>query len=342
MLDIEKLLVEHEGETPCGENFEYDALLLEVREAIEGKPEQQIGEDNIIEGEEPDWKLVKKNCLELCGKTHNLEVIVSLTQSLLHIEGYSGLADGSALLAAVVDKFWGCIHPQLDPDDNDPIERLNMLAVFEDFNFLLTLQKIELLNSKGVGSVSLYDIRHSHSKKEGDKESNAIDSKLIDAIFKSSDTDAKEKVYESLSACIDNFKKISSLLIENEHVGAANAPNFKDLLKSLDESKKIVGSHLNRAADNADVLDGDETINSTSSTSVSSARSKGINSREDVILAIQEIEDFYYKNEPGSPIPILLQRAKGLVNKDFISLMEDLAPDSIGQVELVLGNASRD
>lgn len=336
MLEIEKLLVDHEGDTACGENLEYDALLLEVREALEGKPEQRIGDDNVIEAEEPNWKLVKKNCIKLCGETHNLEVVVSLTQALMHLEGFSGLADGSALLAGLVDKYWGCVHPQLDPDDNDPIERLNMLAVFEDFNYLLSLQKIVLINSKGVGSVSIYDIRQSKSSSDGEGDSKAIDGQLIGAVFKSSPDDQKEAIYSCLEQSIGNFEKVSSLLKEEEHVGASNAPNFSGILKILNEAKAAVGEYLGHPEE---VIEGGESgtrVENGGSPIV--AKPKGINSRQDVISAIQDIEDYYHKNEPGSPIPFLLQRAKNLVDKDFMSLMEDIAPDSLHQVGVVLGN----
>ena len=331
MLDIESILVDHDGDTACGENLEYDPLLLEVREAIEGKPEQRMGEDNFIEGEEPDWKLVKKNCLELCRKTHNLEVVISLTQALMNLEGYAGLVDGSCLLSGVIEKYWDCLHPEIDPDDNDPIERLNMLAVFEDFNFLLSLQKIELLNSKGVGKVSLYNIRNPNSSSD--------DSKLIDAVFRSGDEEEKEAVHSNLEKCIDHFQQISSLLKQQKHVGESRAPNFEELIKILKESKSAIAKHLDTVSDSTE--DENTEINSTNSSADMNTNTKtaGINNRDDVISAIQKIEDYYYKNEPGSPIPLLLQRAKSLVNKDFIALMEELAPDSIQQVELIVGRS---
>lgn len=336
MLEIEKLLVDHEGDTVCGENLEYDALLLEVREALEGKPEQRIDDDNVIEAEEPNWKLVKNNCIKLCGETHNLEVVVSLTQALMHLDGFSGLAEGSELLAGLVDKYWDCVHPQLDPDDNDPIERLNMFAIFEDFNYLLTVQKVVLISSKGVGSVSIYDIRQSKSPTDGDSNSNAVDGQLIEAIFKSSPDDQKESIYAYLEQSIRNFEKVSSLLGEEEYVGASNAPNFSGLLKILKEAKAAVGEYLGRPEEVMEGGGSDEQVENASSPIV--AKPKGINNRQDVISAIQEIEEYYYKNEPGSPIPFLLQRAKNLVDKDFMSLMEDIAPDSLHQVGVVLGN----
>ena len=344
MLDFDKLLVDHEGDTVCGDNLEYDSLLLEVRKAIEGKPDQQMGDD-VIEGIEPDWKKVKKNCLKLCGQTHSLEVVISLTQAVMSLEGYSGLSDGSKLLEGLIEKYWGCFHPQIDPDDNDPTERLNMLALFEDSKFLLSLQKIELISSKGVGSVSLYDIRKSKTKNDDDESDNVKDSKLLDAVFKSCSNEEKEKVYSDLVKCASSFENISGLLQNEENVGSSIAPSFDELLEILNESKTVIEAHLDKSAENASVGDvdmSDTQVNNSSEKPSISTSSSGINSREDVISAIQKIEDYYYKYEPGSPIPMLLQRAKSLVNKDFIGLMEELSPDSLNQLGLILGKVQSD
>lgn len=344
MLDYDKYLIDIEGDTPCGDNLEYDALILEVREAIEGKPDQQIGDD-VIEGIEPDWKKVKKNCLKLCNQTHSLEVVISLTQSLMNLEGYGGLSEGSKFLEGIIEKYWHCLHPQIDPNDNDPIERLNMLALFEDFNFLLSLQKVELISSKGVGNVSLYDIRNLKKNSNEEEGDNPKDGKLIDAVFKSCSNEDKEKVYSDVSQCLSSFENISNLLQNEENVGSSLAPRFEELLKILNESKKSIGSHLEQVNENLSSEDGNfsENVNENNSVSASTGNSmSGINNRDDVVSAIKKIEDYYYKNEPGSPIPMLLQRAKSLVNKDFIQLMEELSPDSLQQLEQILGRVQSD
>jgi len=317
MLNIDELLEELEGDTACGENLEYDPLILETREAIEGKAEQQIGDD-VIEGVEPDWKTVKKNSLALCKKTHSLEVVISLIQALMNLEGYSGLADGSKLLEGSIEKYWACIHPQLDPDDNDPMERLNMLAIFEDFNFLLSLQKIQLLSSKGVGSVSLYDIRNAKNKTTDENGDNIIDEKLIDAIFLSCSDEDKEQVFSYLDQSASSFQNISSFLQEEETVGASNAPTFTEFLKLLNEAKSAVGTHLSQETGDINNENDVESINSTSA-NPAVVNTSGISSRQDVISSIEKIEEYYIKNEPGSPILLLL-------------------PDSLHQLAMIFGS----
>ncbi|MES9860390.1 MAG: hypothetical protein ABW138_06030, partial [Candidatus Thiodiazotropha sp. 4PDIVS1] len=51
-----------------------------------------------------------------------------------------------------------------------------------------------------------------------------------------------------------------------------------------------------------------------------------ISSRDDVIKTLERITQYYEKNEPSSPIPLLLDRAKRLVKMDFYEIVQDLAP----------------
>src|SRR5690242_21313615 len=42
---------------------------------------------------------------------------------------------------------------------------------------------------------------------------------------------------------------------------------------------------------------------------------------------------FRSASEPSSPIPLLLERAKRLVAKDFLEVLAELAPDALGRSE---------
>jgi len=55
-----------------------------------------------------------------------------------------------------------------------------------------------------------------------------------------------------------------------------------------------------------------------------------IRSREDAIRALDAVTEFFRRNEPSSPIPLLLARAKRLVSKSFLDVLADIAPDALG------------
>ena len=43
------------------------------------------------------------------------------------------------------------------------------------------------------------------------------------------------------------------------------------------------------------------------------------------------------RTEPANPAPLLLRRAQRLLNKSFVELIADLAPESVVQVKLIAG-----
>ena len=57
----------------------------------------------------------------------------------------------------------------------------------------------------------------------------------------------------------------------------------------------------------------------------------GIKSRQDAIRALEAAAEFFRRNEPSSPIPLFLDRAKRLVSKDFLEVLADVAPDALPQ-----------
>ena len=62
-----------------------------------------------------------------------------------------------------------------------------------------------------------------------------------------------------------------------------------------------------------------------------------IRSRQDAIRALDAVAEFFRSNEPSSPIPLLVDRAKRLVSKDFLEVLADVAPDALGQARAAGG-----
>jgi type VI secretion system protein ImpA len=52
---------------------------------------------------------------------------------------------------------------------------------------------------------------------------------------------------------------------------------------------------------------------------------------------IDRICAYYERYEPSSPVPLLLQRARRLVDKNFMEILQDLAPEGMSQARQVGG-----
>ena len=68
----------------------------------------------------------------------------------------------------------------------------------------------------------------------------------------------------------------------------------------------------------------------------------GINNPTDVQNALDRIISYYIRNEPSSPVPVLLTRAKKLVSADFLTIVKDMAPHGIENVYLIGGIQEED
>jgi len=75
---------------------------------------------------------------------------------------------------------------------------------------------------------------------------------------------------------------------------------------------------------------------------VSGGGTGAINTSTDVMNAIDRIMAYYERHEPSSPVPILLARAKKLVNADFMTIVKDMAPGGVDNVNLIGGFEEED
>jgi type VI secretion system protein ImpA len=51
-----------------------------------------------------------------------------------------------------------------------------------------------------------------------------------------------------------------------------------------------------------------------------------IATRAEVAAWLRDVDDYFRKREPASPIPLLLTRAKGYLDKDFAALISEFVP----------------
>jgi type VI secretion system protein ImpA len=340
LIDVESLLAEVSTELPCGEDLEYDPAFGEMERAAQGKPEQQMG-NTLIPAQEADWPAVKEKAVSLLGRTKDLRAATMLTRSLLYMDGLTGLRDGLVLIQGLLEQFWDTVHPQLDPDDNnDPTLRINTLITLCDPDAVLhRIREATLVQSTAFGRISLRDILISLGKFSlpDNSTEQVTEISTIDAAFMVAQLDELQETAEAIRQSVESVDAIESLLMEK--VGAMQAADFSPLSTLLKEAQHIMSEHLSsRGAGEADAPS-DESIGESASVAQTSTQpvSGAINSREDVIRVLDMACDYFKRYEPSSPVPLLLQRAKRLVAKDFMDILRDLTPAGVTQAEEIGG-----
>ena len=62
-----------------------------------------------------------------------------------------------------------------------------------------------------------------------------------------------------------------------------------------------------------------------------------IRSREDAIRVLDLVCKYIERNEPTNPAPLLIKRAQRLMSLGFLDIIKELAPDGMGQIEVITG-----
>lgn len=331
MMAIAALAAPFEDGLPCGANLEYDPQFLALEEAASGKPEVQYG-STITPAAAPDWKMVRELALALSGRTRDLRIAVCLTRALLELEGVPGLAAGLSLLAEMLSGQWEAVHPQLDADDGgDPTLRLNTLAVLVDAGGMLRqVRDMPLAQARAVGAVSLRDIELASSEDPA-AEGGAASRASIGAVFSATAPEQLAATHAALEQASAGVRHIDMVLTVHLDAGMGLdlAPLASLLHAAAAQLAPLLAPMDGTAPHAADAPGG---------AGPAAARGDGeIASRADVARLLDRLCSWYALHEPSSPVPLLLARAKGLVDKNFAELMLELAPDGLGQLSQVSG-----
>ncbi|WP_028217616.1 type VI secretion system protein TssA [Paraburkholderia oxyphila] len=343
MLDAGALLAEVSSALPCGEDVEYDPAFLELERVVHGKPDVQYG-NTVVEAVPPDWKEAQALALALLEKSRDLRVTAYLSRALLNRAGFGGFAEGLDLIACMLEQRWAHLYPQLDPDDdNDPTARVNALASLVDAaTTLAEVREAPLAISRAHGQVTLRDVEYASGEIAVPAGVSAPSLSSIDLAVGDAGESARESL-DALRRAVEAAMRIETVLMT--HVGASRAIDLDPLTRLLRHAAAFLGERVaDEAAQSAPAAEvaGDVEGAAQEAVAVASAAAPArppgeITTREDVQRAIDRICKYYETYEPGSPVPMLLKRARRLVDKSFMEILEDLAPDGVAQARHIGG-----
>lgn len=332
---IAPLLAPISEETPAGEDLEYDPEFLELERLAQGKPEQVIG-DHVKEAEEPDWKAVRKQAEALLGRSKDLRAAVHYTHASLKTHGWAGLRDGLALVHGLSERFWESVHPQLDPDDADPTLRCNAVAELANpAQLVLDVVRAPFVSARIAGEFCLRDLRVISGKlspQTGDHRPTPT-AQLVEAALSEVGGEAVGETAAQVTSALESARAIGTLY--STRVGEVDAPDLQRLIGEIREVEAFLQAHLGGGV--AGGQQASAADDSAPAGAVGQPVTGDVTSRRDVIRLLDKICDFYARAEPSSPVPLLLRRARNLVDKDFMAIVADLTPSGLTEAERFRG-----
>ena len=326
VLDLEVLLEPIGGENPSGESFQYQGLHDEIREA-------RRADDDLNQGE---WKRELKTAdfdrvIQLAGealraKTKDLQVAAWLVEAVTVERGFAGCRDGLRLVCGLHEKYWDTFYPEIDEGDLEA--RSNVLS-FMDRQVADALKKVPLTLSPGLNFSYIqweesrpFDVPDGpgvgvDAETQGrlaDLRAKALEEgKTSGEEFRKAKGGTRRPFYEETHALLaeawEAFVKLDRQM--DERFGR-QTPGLGLVKKSLEEIRPVVEKILKEKRilepDPAEAMAPPEAGDPSPAASPT-ASTGPVSSRQEALVRLAEVADYFRRTEPHSPVSYLVQRA---------------------------------
>lgn len=348
-MEFADILTALDPRLPCGEDLEYDADFLQLQQAAVGKAEQQFG-STIIPADPPDWREVEKRAHALLERTRDIRIISYLTRAWTEIRGLPGYAQGLALAADALERYWEPVHPRLGDqeesaggadDDMDPMPRVYALTSLGDVQGCARSARSASLLSGVHGQLSLRD---AEAVLDGSRTDNDAypggRARLVQSLRSAAAQGAAEVVAVGQAAAA--LQRIQALVTAK--LGAEWTPDYRGILRTLQCVTQQVRDD-GAAAMQIAASDAAATQDATAAATAPGTQpmphpaaptrwqDAQIQSRDDAMLMLAKVCGYFETHEPSHPAPYLIQRAQQLISMRFHDIIRNLAPQGLEQFE---------
>ena len=322
-----ELLEPISADAPCGENLEDTPLLasfdtfrvfgqptpLDQRVDASGKPIPP-----------PDWGDMRARALEALARSRDLRALAYLACALLRTDGLAAFASTLTVAASWLETFGSQVFPLIDEDAILRRNALNCLA--DPMAVVDAVRRAPLVRSRVHGVFSLRDLDVAAGQLQPGPEEKPADDAQINAAFGDAPLEDLQVLQQRASAAVAAIKRIDAVMAAEG--GSEAVPTLESLTALLTKADKALAAQI---ALRAPAADGDGAAADDGVGGVQVVSVGAIRSRQDAIRALEAVATFFRNNEPSSPVPLFVDRAKRLVSKDFLEVLADIAPDGLTQ-----------
>ncbi len=278
---------------------------------------------------QPDWREIRDRSLEALAKSRDLRILSHLAVAMLRIEGIEGFSRSLSIAAQWLGEWWEPLYPRVD---EDAILRRNALNALADRVAVLDgLRRAPLLEHRQLGACCIRDIEIAHGQFSPAADETARDPAEIDALLAAMELEPLQSLAGALHQALDSYRAIETLT--RDRAGSEAVPDFTAALALLGRTLTLIETQLRaRAPDPAG-----EPVQDGAVVAHTAGVPHAIGTRAEAIKALDAVAAYFRTNEPSSPIPMFLERAKRLIGKDFLAVLEDVVPESVAQAKSIGG-----
>jgi type VI secretion system protein ImpA len=331
-------------EEPCGKSLE-DTDALNLLDSFQIFGQTTLEPEKVAPGEKPaparkearksdrppNWGEIQDLAVEMLGWSKDLRILAHLAAAVLRTEGprpfFQLVHVGSEWLKA----YWDQVYPRIE---DDAIFRRNALNCLTDRPAVIDgLRRAPLVISRQHGRISFRDLEVAAGSAQPIDDQPGPGEAQISAAFAELPIDDLRALRSGVAEAEADLRAIDEKV--RGEAGIEAAPEFDPLLATLKQLgaalQTQLASHPAASPADAGVADGDGAAGG------GAIAVGAIRSRQDAIRALDAAAEFFRRNEPSSPVPLLVDRAKRLIAKDFLEVLADVAPEALASAKAAGG-----
>jgi type VI secretion system protein ImpA len=326
------------ADAPCGKSLDYTDTLASLDafeifgqttlEPAPRKPGDPTPKGARKSDRPPNWPAIRDEAIGALRLSKDLRVLAYLAAATVRMDGIAAFAKTLDVATQWLVTYPSQVYPLIDEDALFRQNALNCLA--DPLAVVDAVRRAPLVSSRQHGRFSLRDVEIAAGDVVIAENEVKPDGAAIRAAFEAVAIEELAALHETLTAALASIASIDGAMREAH--GAQFAPNFDTLSSQLKSMGAVVRPYLAARSPDAGEAAGAVAAHADA-TGVIAAPVGAIRSREDAIRALDAAVEFFRRNEPSSPIPMFLERAKRLVSKDFLEVLADVAPDALPQAK---------
>jgi len=312
------------ADNPCGESLDGTPALTEL-------DAQRVFGLLTLPPVEPDWRTSQTRAVAALRNSRDFRALAHLVAARLRT---GTLADALPLFVLIhtwLTRYWEEVHPRLD---EDALERRNALNCFSDRVAVVdALRRLPLVSHPQLGELSLRDIDialGAQPNPEPDREPRSAQE--VEAALAAANRTSVIQLRKATDEAREALMGAQEIM--RTRAGDVAIPQFDALVAQLERIQKVL---IVRTGEGAAEEGAATSLASDASVPATTVVVGNIRSRQDAVRSLDAVAEYFRRNEPSSPVPLIVERAKRVVAMDFLAVLAELAPDALEQARRATG-----
>lgn len=276
-----------------------------------------------------NWHAIREQSAALLEQCFDLHVVLWFMRANLHIDGFSAVYQGITTIDGKYAEEGSTIFPQADMEpatDSFHAAALGWLATSSCLH--------EIKNSKIFPDTPLTTDELLNMRIDEQEGKSLHFSEVVKVLGQADSYFAGRNMpplKEQLSRGIDALERVenyANLQAEDYRLDCRQVRDYLTLF-----SRQLLSLEQQELPEDIGAAPADAEAAETPAI----LPGKYIRSRQDVILLLDQVLDYFQNYEPSHPAPILIRRSQKMIGMDFATIVEELLPESLASLNQLSG-----